>query len=126
MENKLYQQYRTASNLIFITVVLDPIEFFFSKYLGMTKEEVVFEVLGLFFIALTAFAIRRGASWVKYILLMLTLIGIAAIVLSLRAAVVSTVPVAITCMQVILMAWALVLLFKIPSPVDHDALDSDI
>ncbi|MDB5257975.1 MAG: hypothetical protein JWM14_2670 [Chitinophagaceae bacterium] len=126
MENKLHKYYKAASNLILVTLVLDPVEFFFSKYLGATKDEVVFEVLGLLFIALTAYTIRRGVSWVKYILLILTLLGIAAIILSIKAAAVSTVTVLITGAQVILMAWALVLLFKIPAPTDQDALDSDI
>jgi len=126
MDNNLHKHYKTASNLVFATLLLDPIEFFFSKYLGMTKDEVVFEILGLLFIALTAYTIRRGISWVKYILLILTLFGIVAIVLTFQAAAVSTIPLLITCLQVILMSWALVLLFRIPAPTDQDALDSEI
>jgi hypothetical protein len=126
MTNKLHKNYQKASNLIIATLLLDPIEFFFSKYLGMTKDEVVFEIVGLVFIALTAYAIRRGIAWVKYILLILTLLGIAAIILSVTATAVSTAPLLITCLQVIVMAWALVLLFQIPAAADQDSLDSDI
>ena len=126
MIEKLHKNYKKASNLIIATLLLDPLEFFFSKYLGMTKDEVVFEVLGLVFIALTAYACRRGIVWVKYILLILTLLGIGAIIMSVNAAAVSTAPLLITCIQVIVMAWALVLLFQIPATTDQDSLDSDI
>ena len=126
MIEKLHKNYKKASNLIIATLLLDPLEFFFSKYLGMTKDEVVFEVLGLVFIALTAYACRRGLVWVKYILLILTLLGIGAIIMSVNAAAVSTAPLLITCIQVIVMAWALVLLFQIPATTDQDSLDSDI
>jgi hypothetical protein len=126
MGNNLHKNYKKASNLILVTLLLDPIEFFFSKYLGATKDEIVFEVLGILFIALTAYTIRRGISWVKYILLILTLLGLMAVILTIKAAAVSVIPVTITCLQVIVMAWALVLLFRIPNADDPEALDSDI
>jgi len=126
MKNTLHKNYQKASNLIIAALLLDPIEFFISKYLGATKDEVVFEVLGLLFIAFTAYVIRRGVTWVKYILLILTLLGTAAIILSVRASAVSIAPLLITVLQVIAMAWALVLLFQIPPPTDQETLDSDI
>ncbi|MDF2454141.1 MAG: hypothetical protein K0R51_134 [Cytophagaceae bacterium] len=124
MKSTLHKNYKTASNLIIATLILDPIEFFYSKYLGMTKDEIVFEGLGILFIALTAYAIRKGVTWVKYILLVFTLLGILAIAMSVGK--VNVVSVSITVLQVMLMAWALVLLFKIPGPTEQDALDSDI
>lgn len=124
MKQALHENYKRASNLIIATLILDPIEFFYSKYLGMTQDEVVFEGLGILFIALTAYAIRKGVSWVKYILLIFTLLGILAIVMSMGNT--TVVSASITVLQVMLMAWALVLLFRIPGPTDQDALDSDI
>lgn len=124
MKQVLHKNYKTASNLIIVTLLLDPIEFFFSKQLGMTKDEIVFEGLGILFIALTAYAIRKGVTWVKYILLIFTLLGILAIVMSIGN--INFISASITTLQVLLMGWALVLLFKIPESTEEDALDSDI
>lgn len=126
MVEKLHKNYKKASHLIIAALLLDPVEFFFSKYLGATKDEVVFEILGLLFIAFTAYVVRRGVTWVKYILLILTLLGIVAIIMSMRASVASTASLIITVLQVMVMAWALVLLFQIPAPTDQETLDSDI
>lgn len=126
MADKLHKNYQKASNLIIAALLLDPIEFFLSKYLGMTKDEVVFEIIGLAFIALTAYAARRGVVWVKYVLLIFTLLGIVAIVMAVNTGSAAVAPLIVTFLQVIVMSWALVLLFQIPPPIDQDALDSDI
>ena len=126
MDNQLHKHYKTASHLMVAVFLLDPVEFFFSKYLGTTKDEIVFELLGLLFIALTAYAIRRGVTWVKYILLILTVFGIAAVVMFSQTPSLSVIPFVITCLQVVLMSWALVLLFRIPPVTNQEALDKDI
>jgi hypothetical protein len=126
MGNKLHKNYQKACNLIIAALLLDPIEFFISKYLGMSNDELVFELLGLVFIAFTAYVARRGVDWVKYILLILTLLGVATVVMSVKYAAVATAPLLITVLQVIVMAWATFLLFQIPRLSNHEALDSDI
>ncbi len=126
MADKLHKNYQKASYLIIASLLLDPIEFLVSKYSGTTKDEILFEILGLAFIALTAYAVKRGVVWVKYILAIITLLGVVTIVMTLQAPFVNYPPLLITIMQVIAMTWALVLLFQIPTNTGQDPLDSEI
>ncbi len=123
MEKHIHPNYIKSSNLIFVTVGLGLINFFFSSDLLNTGQNIAIAILTLIIIAGIGLLVRQGKAWVKYLLLVLTilgLIGIPSIInnIALRP-VVGFVNIAQTIMQI----WAIVLLFMVPKNTDNKTND---
>ena len=126
MTEKLHQNYRWASNLIFITLALNVIELWLTASAFLTTEELLYGGLWLMFVVCTAYVIRRGVNWMKYVLLILTLLAMLGLGSCFNNPALSRTTLWITSLESIVWIAATVLLFKIPATTDHDALDSDI
>jgi uncharacterized membrane protein len=126
MSSTLHKNYRTASYFLIGNFLLDPIEFFFSGSSWTNSADLGFILVLLAITAFNAYAVSRGVNWVKYILLVFIILAIAGFILSIGNPLVSWITRALSLVQLVLLITATVLLFRIPPPVDEDALDSDI
>lgn len=118
MVKQIHTNYIKSSNLIFGTVGLGLINFFFSSDLLNTGQNIATAIFTLVIIAGIGYLVRQGKNWVKYLLLVFmifVLIGIPFIIDNIvQRPVVGIVNIAQTIMQL----WATVLLFKIPKLTD--------
>ncbi|MEN2402913.1 hypothetical protein GKZ90_0024210 [Flavobacterium sp. MC2016-06] len=67
--------YIKASNLIFIATILGIINFFLSPDILKSKTALIISVVTILLILAIGVVIRLGISWIKYILLVLIIIG---------------------------------------------------
>jgi len=115
MKAQVHSNFIKSSNLIFATVGLGIINFFFSSANLSNGANIVAEIFGLLCICELGLLVRRGYAWgVKYLFLVSTIFGLILIMLILinqtQNPIVFIVPIA----QTVLQAWAMILLFRVP------------
>lgn len=76
MKFSLNPNYIKASNLFFISAGLGIINFFLSPEILSSQTDIIISVTTIFLIFVIGLAIRFEVSWIKYILLVLIIIGI--------------------------------------------------
>ena len=119
MDKQIHPNYIKSSNLIFGTVGLGLINFFFSSELLNTGQNIATAILTLVIIAGLGFLVRQGKDWVKYVLLVLMVLGLISIPFIITNIVQRPVVGLINIAQTIMQLWATVLLFKVPKTVDE-------
>ena len=123
MDKQIHPNYIKSSNLIFGTVGLGLINFFFSSDVLNTGQNIVTAILTLVIIAGIGFLVRQGKDWVKYLLLVFTVLGLISIPFIInnisQRPVVGLINIAQTIMQI----WATVLLFKVSKKADDKTND---
>ena len=119
MEKPIHANYIKSSNLIFGTVGLGIINFFFSTELLNTGQNIATAVVTLAIIAGIGFLVRQGKNWVKYFLLVLTLFGLIGMPFIINNINERSVVGLVNIAQTILQIWAMVLLFKVPKKIDE-------
>ncbi|MFW5879626.1 MAG: hypothetical protein ACOCUV_02250 [bacterium] len=120
MENQIHPHYIKSSNLIFGTVGLGLINFFFADELLSAGQNTATAILTLIIIIGIATIVRQGKEWVKYLLLVFTLFGLISIPFIINIIVQVPVVGIVNIAQTIMQLWATVLLFKIPKTVDEN------
>ncbi|HZK96704.1 MAG TPA: hypothetical protein VFC67_21070 [Prolixibacteraceae bacterium] len=115
MKEQVHSNFIKASNLIFATVGLGIINFFFSRDNLSNGAKILAEIFGLLCICVLGLLVRRGYAWgVKYLFLLSTIFGLILIMLILsnqtQNPIVFIVPIA----QTVIQAWAMILLFRVP------------
>lgn len=115
MENVLSKECRLAAKLIFVSAFITFISFLLDDQIP--KSDVTFSVL-LFALALnvgTGLLVLKNVSWIKYVLLIITLLCFVGIILSpatlFRGA--SPILLIIDLFSIVLQIYILILLFKI-------------
>ena len=126
MKDKLHKNYRIASNLMLLLLLVEAVDFFVSASMYGYQHGMVSRVIAFAFIALTAYAARHGVSWVKYVVLILALLNIAGLAILVVNSLLTLTILAIGSLQIILLGASTFLLFKIPPVDEQDALDRDI
>ena len=118
MEKQIHRNYIKSSNLIFGTVGLGLINFFFSSDVLNTGQNIAIAILTLIIIAGIGFLVRQGKAWVKYLLLVFTILGLIGIPFIINNITQKPVVGLINIAQTIMQIWAMVLLFMVPKKTD--------
>lgn len=109
-----HPNYVKASNLMFCTVALGLISMvIFPGYLNSTKN-IIISGLSLGLVVGLSFLIRQGFDWVKYLILVLFILGCTSLPFTIMHFAERPLLSSISILQVIMQLWALVLLFKVP------------
>jgi hypothetical protein len=115
MDSHLHSNYIKSSNLIFITAGLGVINLFFSNDLLINGQNIATVIITPLFVAGIGFLVRQGKQWVKYLLLVLTVLGLLGMLLIINSLFERTISGIINITQTIMQVWATILLFKIPA-----------
>ncbi len=118
MDKQIHPNYIKSSNLIFGTVGLGLINFFFSSDLLNTGQNIATAILTLVIIAGIGYLVRQGKDWVKYLLLVLMVFGLIGIPFIINNIVQKPMVGIVNIAQTIMQLGATVLLFKVPKIVD--------
>ncbi len=118
MDKQIHPNYIKSSNLIFGTVGLGLINFFFANELLKTGQNIATAILTLMIIAGFAYLVRQGKNWVKYLLLVIMVFGLIGLLFIINNILQRPIVGVINIAQTIMQLWATVLLFKVPKIVD--------
>ena len=75
------------------------------------------------FILGLGFLVRQGYDWVKYLLLVLTIIGLLGMLMIISSLVQNPIGGLISIIQTVLQGWSMILLFKIPKVTNEKITD---
>ncbi len=118
MKDQLHSNFIKSSNLIFATVGLGIVNFFFSHIL-LNGTNIVTAIFTLLFISGLGLLVRRGFAWVKYLLLVLTIVGLILIMFIPNDPTQNTIVIIVNIAQTVIQVWATVLLFRVPKIIDN-------
>lgn len=119
MKEQLHSNFIKSSNLIFATVGLGIINFFFPGDILSNGANIATAIFTLLFICGLAILVRQGYAWVKYLLLVLIILGIVAIALIPSNPTQNSVVTIVNIAQTVLQVWATVILFLIPKTAEN-------
>lgn len=111
----VHQNYIESSNFMLLSMGLGILNFFFLPNTFLSGFVITTGIFTLIFLAGLAILIRRGSSWIKYLLLVLMIIGLVGIPTIIKNLEQYPAVGAINIIQTALQFWALVLLFKVPN-----------
>ena len=126
MREDLHKNYRTASNLIGLTLVLDIVELLYGYSTLVSTGQLLFAIIWFVFMILTTYVVRRGVNWMKYTMMIINVLLLLSIIISIKNPLVPLFNLVIMCVDFLLFIAATIFLFKIPLQSDHQSLDSDI
>jgi len=113
---KLPSNFIKSSNLILGTAVLGLINLLLSRDILTDVKNIAIAILTLLFIIGLGFLIRQGQNWVKYLLLVLTIVGTIGIPFIITNITEKPLIGIINLAQTVMQIWATILLFKVPKP----------
>lgn len=125
MDHLIHPNFIKSSNLIFGTVVLGIINMFFSSDILNNGKNIAVAVITLMLIAGLGLLVRQGKNWVKYLLLVLTVVGVIGIPIFINNIIEKPVVGIINFVQTIMQVWATVLLFKVPKRTTSDFINEN-
>ena len=123
MKEQVHSNFIKSSNLIFATVGLGIINFFFPSDILSNGANILTAIFTLLFICGLAILVRQGYAWVKYLLLVLTILGIVAIALIPSSPTQNSVVTIVNIVQTVLQVWATILLFRVPKTKDSKLVE---
>ena len=113
---KLPSNFIKSSNLVLGTAVLGLINLLLSRDILTDVKNIAIAILTLLFIIGLGFLIRQGQNWVKYLLLVLTIVGTIGIPFIITNITEKPLIGIINLAQTVMQIWATILLFKVPKP----------
>lgn len=123
MEKQIHPNFKKASNIIFGTVGLGLINLFLSRdTLSYGKNLFVVVFIQLIIVAL-GYLVRRGYRWTKYLLLVLTFLGLTEIPSVINNLTQKPMVELINIAQTIMQIWTVVLLFKVPESLENNSTE---
>ena len=134
MAKPRHPNFKKASNLLLVTVVLGLIKLFFSRSEmahGTLNEQLVqnfmlYALCSLGFMMVLAVLIRFGVGWLKYILLIFSLFGILDVPVAIMTVRLTPVTSSITLVVFALGVWVLILLFRIPKGTNTNTANENV
>jgi hypothetical protein len=117
-EKQVHLNYIKASNLIFASVVLSILSECFSGSLTIPNIIISLLIVGL------GISVRKGKSWIKYILLVLTITGLAVTAFNMSFLIQNPLTGLLYFVQALIQIWVVILLFKVPEIVEYDSIDN--
>jgi len=118
MKKQIHSNFIKSSNLIFAVIGVGILNFFFSGNTLSNAANITTEVVTLIMIGGLGLLVRQGYNWMKYILLVLTILGLVGISAILSDLAQNPVVGFESIAETILEVWATVLLFKIPKTAE--------
>lgn len=119
MKEHLHSNFIKSSNLIFATVVLGIINFFFSSDTLSSGTNIAVAIITLSMILGLGILVRQGYNWMKYLLLVLTILGLFGISTILTDLTQNPIVGIVSIVQTVLEIWATVILFLIPKTAEN-------
>ena len=114
MKDNLHSNFIKSSNLIFVTVGLGITNFFFSKETLSGGTNIAIAIITLSMILGLGILVRQGFNWIKYLLLVITILGLFGISTILIDFSQNPIVGIVNLVQTVLEIWATVILFLIP------------
>jgi hypothetical protein len=125
LDQQIHSNFIKSSNLIFGTAGLGLLNFFFTSDTLNSGKNIAIAIFTLLFIAVLGFLVRQGKNWVKYLLLILTVLGLFGIpVIIINIISEKLIAGVITIAQTIMQIWAVILLFKMPRATNNKIVDN--
>ncbi len=124
MENKMHTNFIKSSNLIFITFGLGLINLFMTRSELVTGTHKAIAITTMLFVLGLGYLVRQGFGWVKYLLLVLTILGLISIPVTIVSLGQRPIVGLINVAQTVLQVWAMIILFKIPKTTDTKPLET--
>jgi hypothetical protein len=121
MEKQLSPNFKKASNLIFGTVGLGLINLFLLRDDLSYGKNLFVVVFIQIIIAGLGYLVRRGYRWIKYLLLVLTVLGLTDVPSIINNLTQKPIIEIINIAQIIMQIWAVVLLFKVPKSMGNNS-----
>jgi len=125
MDKQKHPNFIKSSNLILGSAGLGLMNFFFSSEILNNGENIFIAVITILFIIGLGFLVRQGKSWVKYLLLVLTIFGLIGIPFIMNNIIEKPVVGMINILQTIMQVWAMILLFRIPKIIVDNSNDNN-
>jgi len=110
----IHRNYIKSSNFILISAGLGVINLSLIPGIFVNPPAITEGFFVLLLLVGLAFVIRKGISWIKYLLLAMILIGVIAIPAIIKNLSQNPAVGVINIIQTVFQVWALILLFKIP------------
>jgi len=114
MRKEKHLNYIQSSNLIFVAAALAIVRVFFSEDALSNSTNIAIEVVSISLIFGLGIVIRQGFVWVKYLLLVLIILGVIGMLFIPGDKVENPIARVLNILQTIVQIWAIILLFKIP------------
>ncbi|MCQ6957946.1 hypothetical protein [Mucilaginibacter aquariorum] len=110
----VHPNYIKSSNIIILSILVGLLNLAFSQTPLNTPQSIGAFLTTILFLAAIAFLVRKGLSWMKYVLLVLSIIGVAGLVMIILKKPVFNGVLVVNIVQTLLQLWALIILFTIP------------
>ncbi|RYU86570.1 hypothetical protein EWM62_18120 [Mucilaginibacter terrigena] len=111
----VHPNYIKSSNLIILSMLVGLMSLAFAQEPLKTLPAVLSVIITILFLGVIAFLVRRGISWMKYVLLVVFILGLAALILLIIGKQhVRTGALVVNILQTLIQLWALIRLFTIP------------
>lgn len=118
MEKKIHENFIKSSNLIFITFGLGLINLFLTRSELITGTHKAIAITTMLLVLGIGYLVRQGFDWVRYLLLVLTILGLIGIPFTIMNLAQRPIIGLINVIQTALQIWAVVILFKIPKTTE--------
>ncbi len=125
MDKQIHPNFIKSSNLIFGSVGLGLINFFFTSNILTSTKNIILATITLLIITGLGFLVRQGKNWIKYLLLVLTIVGLIGIPFILKNTEQEPVVGIINIAQTILQVFAMYLLFRIPNLSEDNLINNN-
>jgi hypothetical protein len=119
MKEHLHSNFIQSSNLIFATVGLGVINFFFSSDTLSSGTNIAVAIITLLIILGIGILVRQGFNWVKYLLLVLTILGLFGVPIILTDLTQNPIVGIVSIVETVIEIWATVILFLIPKTEEN-------
>jgi len=119
MKEQLHSNFIKSSNLIFATVGLGIINFYFSSDTLSSRTNIAVAIITLLTILGLGILVRQGYNWMKYLLLVLTILGLFGISTILTDLTQNPIVGIVSIVETVLEIWATVILFLIPKAAEN-------
>lgn len=134
MKKQVHPNYIRASNIIFGSFGIGLLGLFFSDKILSTWQNNIFSIwqniffiviflIVLFLVAGIGLAVRRGVDSIKYLFIVMTILGIMVIPLRINDLMQKPDHGILVMAQTIMQVWAVILLIKIPKPLVNNPDD---
>lgn len=115
MKRQSHPNFMKASNLLYGTVILVLISVFIGKaVLSSDKNSIYIEMMNIILIGGVGLLVRQGYKWVKYLPLTLSILYLIEAVALLLNFPMIQIPKVLFFVQIALVIWSTILLFRIP------------
>ena len=119
--SNIHPNYIKASNITLVSILIGLVNLFLIRDKLINTQAIGSVIFTFIVLLLLAFLIRHGYAWMKYVLLIFTLLGAFAIPIYISDLLNNTLLGILETTQTILQIWVVVILFKIPKIIIPDS-----